>query len=66
VAVTNQETSIQTDHIQSLFAGLGYMRSFGKRSRGGISFQLLYNFLYEREDNSPYIAPITYRVGYFF
>jgi hypothetical protein len=66
VAVANQETSIQTDHIQSLFAGLGYMRSFGKRSRGGISFQLLYNFLYEREDNSPYIAPITYRVGYFF
>lgn len=66
LAIANQEASIQTDHVQSLFAGLGYIRSFGKKGRGGISFQLLYNFLYEREDNSPYIAPVTYRVGYFF
>ncbi len=66
VAVSNQDVSVETDHIPSLFAGLGYIRSFGKRGRGGISFQLLYNFLYDREDNSPYIAPVTYRVGYFF
>lgn len=66
VVVANQEATVETDHVDSFFAGLGYIRSFGKRGRGGLSFQLLYNFLYNREDNSPYIAPVTYRVGYFF
>ena len=66
LAVANQEATIKTDHVDSFFAGLGYIRSIGKRGRGGIIFQLLDNFLYNREDNSPYVAPVTYRVGYFF
>jgi len=57
---TNYETS------ESLFAGLGYIRSFRKSGRGGLSFQLLYNMLYERDEFSPYYSAITYRVGYFF
>lgn len=52
--------------VQSFFGGLGYVRTLGKKGRGGISFQLLYNFLYDREVNSPYWSPVTYRVGYFF
>ncbi len=52
--------------VQSFFGGLGYVRQIGKKGRGGISFQLLYNFLYDREVNSPYWSPVTYRVGYFF
>jgi hypothetical protein len=52
--------------VQSFFGGMGYVRQIGKKGRGGISFQLLYNFLYDREVNSPYWSPVTYRVGYFF
>jgi hypothetical protein len=50
----------------ALFAGLGFIRSVGKRGRGGISIQVLYNFFYERDDYSPYYSPVTYRVGYYF
>jgi hypothetical protein len=64
--LANTEVSTKTEHVDSFFAGAGYIRQLGKRGRGGISFQLLYNFLYDREDNSPYYSPIIYRVGYFF
>jgi len=64
--VANQEVTTKTDHVDSFFGGLGYIRQIGKRGRGGISLQVLYNFLYNREDNSPYYSPVTYRVGYFF
>ncbi len=62
----NTEISTKTEHVDSFFAGAGYIRQLGKRKRGGISFQVLYNFLYDREDNSPYYSPVIYRVGYFF
>ena len=52
--------------VHSFFGGMGYVRQIGRKGRGGISFQLLYNFLYDREANSPYWSPVTYRVGYFF
>jgi hypothetical protein len=61
------ETAYKSDDEQdSWFAGFGYMRSFGRKGRGGISFQALYNVLYENDDTSPYYFPVTYRVGYFF
>ncbi len=62
----SNEVSRKTDHIDSWFAGLGYVRSLGKKGRGGISMQVLYNILYEHEDNNPYYSAFTYRVGYFF
>lgn len=62
----SEEIETRKDHMDSFFAGIGYIRSFGKKGRGGISFQLLYNFLYDRQDHSPYYSPVTYRVGYFF
>jgi hypothetical protein len=62
----SEEIETRKDHMDSFFAGIGYIRSFGKKGRGGISFQLLYNFLYDRQDYSPYYSPVTYRVGYFF
>ena len=67
------EPNSTTDHIykddtntESWFGGIGYIRSLGKRGRGGISFQVLYNFLYEDDDINPYYSPVIYRVGYFF
>jgi hypothetical protein len=53
-------------HSDSWFAGLGYVRSLGRKGRGGISVQVLYNMLYNRDDFSPYYSPVTYRVGYYF
>ncbi len=64
--LANQEIGTAKDSMDSFFGGLGYIRNFGKKGRGGVSFQLLYNFLYDREDHSPYYSPLTYRVGYFF
>jgi hypothetical protein len=64
--LANQELDIATEDINSFFMGFGYIRSFGKRKRGGVSFQLLYNFLYDKDSNTPYFAPVIYRVGYFF
>jgi len=61
-----QEISTQKSTSDSWFAGLGYVKTLGRKGRGGISFQLLYNMLYERDPHSPYYSPITYRVGYFF
>lgn len=66
IQLANSEITTQSTHVDSFYAGLGYIKQLGKRQHGGISIQLLYNFLYEREDNSPYYSPVTYRVGYFF
>ena len=66
VELANQEVTTATDQVDSFFVGIGYIRSIGKKGKGGLSFQLLYNFFYNREDNSPYLSPVTYRVGYFF
>lgn len=66
VELANKEVTTKKDNVDSFFAGAGYIRQIGKRGRGGISFQLLYNFLYDREDHSPYYSPVIYRVGYFF
>lgn len=52
--------------IDSWFVGLGYVKSVGRKGRGGISVQVLYNMLYHRDDNSPYYSPVVYRVGYYF
>jgi hypothetical protein len=64
--VLPDEYNTQTTHSDSWFAGLGYVRSLGRKGRGGISVQLLYNMLYNRDDFSPYYSPFTYRVGYYF
>ena len=61
-----KELATHTTTTDSYFAGLGFMRSVGRRGRGGISIQVLYNFLYERDKYSPYYSAWTYRVGYFF
>jgi hypothetical protein len=53
-------------YTDSWFAGIGYIRRVGKKGRGGVSVQILYNILYNRDDNSPYYSPVTYRVGYYF
>lgn len=62
----NQEVVVQETTVHSFFSGLGYIRSVRKNGRGKISVQVLYNFLYDREDQSPYYSPVIYRVGYFF
>jgi hypothetical protein len=62
----NQEIVIQETTVHSFFSGLGYIRSVRKNGRGKISVQVLYNFLYNREDHSPYYSPVICRVGYFF
>lgn len=64
--VANQEVTTRKENIDSFFAGAGYIRQLGRKGRGGISVQLLYNFLYNREENSSYYSPVIYRVGYFF
>jgi len=64
--VVPQEYNRQNTHSDSWFAGLGYVRSVGRKGRGGISVQLLYNILYSKDDYSPYYSPVTYRVGYYF
>jgi len=64
--LANTEIGTKTEHVDSFFAGAGYIRQLGRKGRGGISIQILYNFLYNREDNSPYYSPVIYRVGYFF
>jgi hypothetical protein len=64
--VVGESITTQKATSDSWFAGLGFVRTIGKKGRGGISFQLLYNMLYERDPYSPYYGPITYRVGYFF
>lgn len=61
-----KEIATQSVTTDSWFAGLGYVKSFRKSGRGGLSFQVLYNFLYERDIYSPYYSAFTYRVGYFF
>lgn len=62
----NEDYTRETDHVDSWFAGLGYVRSLGRKGRGGISVQVLYNFLYDNTDRNPYYSAWSYRVGYFF
>ena len=64
--VVPQEYNRQSTHSDSWFAGLGYVRSVGRKGRGGISVQVLYNMLYNNDDYSPYYSQVTYRVGYYF
>jgi hypothetical protein len=64
--VVGQDITTKKSTSDSWFAGLGFVRSIGKKGRGGISLQVLYNFLYQRDDYSPYYGPVTYRIGYFF
>ncbi len=66
IQVASNEIVTQTDHVDSFFMGLGYIRQLGRKKHGGISFQLIYNFLYNLEEYSPYYSPLIYRVGYFF
>ena len=66
VELASKEITTQKTNVDSFFAGAGYIRQIGKRGRGGISVQVLYNFLYNREDHSPYYSPVIYRIGYFF
>jgi hypothetical protein len=66
IQALNQEVEIRQTTANSYFAGIGYLRSVRKNGRGKISIQVLYNFLYDREDRSPYYSPVIYRVGYFF
>jgi len=62
----NASITTGKENVDSFFGGAGYIRQLGKKGRGGISVQVLYNFLYDREDHSPYYSPVIYRVGYFF
>ena len=64
--VVPDEYNRQKTGTDSWFAGLGYVRSLGKKGRGGLSIQVLYNMLYNNDDYSPYYSPVTYRVGYYF
>lgn len=66
IELASQEIATRKDNVDSFFGGVGYIRQIGKRGRGGISIQVLYNFLYDREDHSPYYSPVIYRIGYFF
>jgi hypothetical protein len=66
VPTTGQEFNKESTSIDSWFIGLGYVRSMGKKGRGGISMQILYNILYYEYDNNPYYSPVTYRIGYYF
>ena len=64
--VASKDVAREKETYDSFFGGLGYIRSVGKKGRGGISVQVLYNFLYDKDDNGPYYSPVTYRVGYYF
>jgi len=66
VTLQNDAIELQSDHVDSFYAGFGYIRQLGRHKHGGISIQVLYNFLYERADYSPYYSPVIYRIGYFF
>ena len=66
VEVVGNEIETRATHAESAFVGAGWVRTFGKKGRGGISIQVLYNMLYDREDYAPYYSPVIYRVGYFF
>lgn len=66
VEVPGQTAGKNSTTIDSWFVGLGYVKSVGRKGRGGISVQVLYNALYYRDSNSPYYSPWVYRVGYYF
>jgi len=62
----DEEYSRETEGTESWFVGLGYQRSLGRKGKGGISVQVLYNILYDQDDHSPYYSSWIYRIGYFF
>ncbi len=64
--LVSTEITTKKENVDSFFGGAGYIRQLGRKKHSGISVQLLYNFLFNREDNSPYYSPVIYRVGYFF
>jgi hypothetical protein len=66
IGIDSEKYSRETESIDSWFVGLGIQRSLGKKGRGGLSFQVLYNVLYDQDQYSPYYSAWTYRVGYFF
>ena len=55
-----------TTSADSWFLGLGYTKSVGKKGKGGLGIQILYNPLYNDEEYSPYYSSVIYRIGYFF
>src|SRR5262245_28875619 len=57
---SNENYTREDDTFDSWFAGLGYVRSLGRK--GGLSVQVLYNFLYDNTDRNPYYSAWTYRV----
>jgi hypothetical protein len=50
----------------SWFLGLGITQSVGRKGRGGVGIQVLYNVLYDEDEYSPYSGPFIYRIGFFF
>ena len=41
--VANQEISTKTDRVDSFFTGFEYIDQIGRKDRGGLRFQFLYN-----------------------
>jgi len=63
----NNDYTRETTDTDSWFVGLGFQQSLGRKDRGGISMQFLYNILYDDDDlYNPYYSAYTYRIGYFF
>lgn len=57
------EIKTSRDTSPALFLGGGYFQPLG--ARGGVSFTLLYNVIYD-QDHSPYPRPYVVRVGFSF
>ena len=66
VEIPGQPTDKNSTTVDSWFVGLGYVKSVGRRGRGGLSVQVLYNVLYHNDSQSPYYSPWVYRIGYYF
>lgn len=66
IEIPGQSAGKNATTIDSWFVGLGYVKSVGRKGRGGVSVQLLYNALYYGDSKSPYYSPWVYRVGYYF
>lgn len=59
--VVGGEVRTERLYSPSLFLGGGYFQPLG--ARGGVSFMLLYNLIYD-QDNSSYPQPYVIRVGF--
>ena len=62
-SIIGGEIKTRRDTSPALFLGGGYFQPLG--ARGGVSFTLLYNVIYDT-DNSPYPRPYVLRVGFSF